>query len=905
MPAVVFADQPVTWNPSRVTQKLLPGTVASVEVGLTSQRSLTRVRVRVSRRLSRIVSTSPVSLDAVPAGETRTITILFTVPSGAGVQNLSGRISLVSQDEDDDADDNAKESEDENNDAERESSGHSLTVTVQVGRASIAEAPPSFALPSRDRIASEPDLGDFNFVRDEIEVVFNDGTAFSTIQEVVSSIGGVFLGSIPEFNLYQVIVPREGFDNLSELIRLVEIQHSVTFAIHHFLTKSLKIPHDPGTKLSYGPPLINLGAAWDLTTGTKIPRVGIVDTVFDFSHPDLVANIAKHTANSAPLSISHGTRVASIVGAKGDNDIGIAGVMWDASLYLYSASLPSNVRSMDPGGTIPEALKDGVRVINYSSGQECQQCTDKQTQSLNDTDKLFQYYIDRARMQGPDVLWVFSAGNAGTRLSNSSPARLSTVPSNKNVVSVAAVDSKAKLASFSDYGQGVTIAAPGVEIFSDTRGGGYDDGTSILEILSDDTATGTSFAAPYATGVAGLMLSVNPNLTASQLKTIIHDTAIHTGNFDPDSNEVLLLDAFRAVEQAQALSTRKLYAFVANGTGTSDNVWSYAVDPATGKLTPVINPLTGSPGFTSGGSLGSFSVATDPAGKFVYVANLGAFPLHGDVSAYAVNQDTGVLSPVAGTPFSAGFGPVFVVVDPKARFAYVANEILPGGISAYTINPSTGVLSTIIGSPFPFVAQSLAVDPAGRFLYGTGGSGGVDVFEINPSTGGLTLVPGSPFPADFGHSVAVDPTGKFVYVANIPGSVSAYTTNSTTGALTSIAGSPFPGALSAFSVAVDPSGKFVYVANANPSNSVSAYTIIPSTGALTPVAGSPFPTVGCAVSVTVDSSGKFVYVATTCGSNGISAYTLDPSTGALTPLVGSPFPAGGEPLSITVSGKTP
>jgi subtilisin family serine protease len=92
-------------------------------------------------------------------------------------------------------------------------------------------------------------------------------------------------------------------------------------------------PNDPGTDLSYGPAHINLPAAWDVTVGNKAFPIGIVDGVFDFLHPDLTPNVAKPMPiNSAPLfdsngnPHSHGTRMASIVGAKG---ISTGGLVFD------------------------------------------------------------------------------------------------------------------------------------------------------------------------------------------------------------------------------------------------------------------------------------------------------------------------------------------------------------------------------------------------------------------------------------------------------------------------------------------------------------------------------------------------------------------------------------------------
>src|SRR5216684_2794795 len=179
------------------------------------------------------------------------------------------------------------------------------------------------------------------------------------------------------------------------------------------------------------------------------------------------------------------------------------------------------------------------------------------------------------------------------------------------------------------------------------------------------------------------------------------------------------------------------------------------------------------------------------------------------------------------------------------RFAYVANGN-SNDVSMYTINATTGAL-TSIGTTVTAggSAQSVAVDPSGRFAYVAsadndfGFSSLVSMFTINATTGALTSI-GTIDAGILPASVAVDPSGRFAYVANAEhfggiggtGNVSMYTIDVTTGALTSIgtiaAGSNPP------SVAVDPSGKFAYVANGG-SNDVSMYTIDVTTGTLTSI----------------------------------------------------------------------
>jgi len=218
---------------------------------------------------------------------------------------------------------------------------------------------------------------------------------------------------------------------------------------------------------------------------------------------------------------------------------------------------------------------------------------------------------------------------------------------------------------------------------------------------------------------------------------------------------------------------------------TDGTVSAYTINSSTGALTEI----TGSPFAAGGAGALSFSVAVDPTGKFVYVANENS----ADVSAYTINSSTGALTEITGSPFASGTYPYSVTVDPTGKFAYVANGgfMDAGTVSAYTINSSTGALTEITGSPFAAgtYSFSVTVDPTGKFAYVVNeSSDDIYAYTINSSTGALTEITGSPLAAgDEPRSVAVDPTGKFVYVANeISSDIYAYAINSSTGALTEI-----------------------------------------------------------------------------------------------------------------------
>jgi len=330
------------------------------------------------------------------------------------------------------------------------------------------------------------------------------------------------------------------------------------------------------------------------------------------------------------------------------------------------------------------------------------------------------------------------------------------------------------------------------------------------------------------------------------------------------------------------------FVYVANvNDGT---VSGFAVDNATGVLTPV----PGSP-FAAGG--GPQSIAVDPAGKFVYTANRGS----NDISGYTINPTTGALTPVPGSPFATGNVPLAITVDSTGRFVYAGNFAL-GKVFEYAIDATTGALTPIPGSPVQGTGTtfSLTSDPTGRFLYAANvfEPSSVSAFTINQSTGALSFITTFPTGA-FAFSVAVDPTGKFVYTANgNDNNVSGFTINPATGVLTPIPGSPFPAESLPVFVTADPAGKFLYVVN-TVSDSVSVYTIDAATGVLAST-GPSFPTELRPNAMVVDSAGRFAYVANAGGAN-VSGYTISNTTGALTPVLGSPFFSGDTAVSIAIT----
>lgn len=280
-------------------------------------------------------------------------------------------------------------------------------------------------------------------------------------------------------------------------------------------------------------------------------------------------------------------------------------------------------------------------------------------------------------------------------------------------------------------------------------------------------------------------------------------------------------------------------------------------------------------------------------------------PLNNGIAAFRVDNHTGKLGLLPGSPFQAGLSPVAIVVDPAGKFAYVANG---GGndISLFKIQSTFGLIEVMPRTPTRLNPSSLAMDPAGKLLFVTNsGSNNVSVFSIDSTTGALSEVTGSPYAVGFNPVfVKVSPSGKYLYVANSAGNtISAFTIDSS-GTLTQIPGSPYvltssPTAQSAGPnwIAIDPNEQFLYVANLLSSN-ISGFTIDSNTGALTIVNGAPFTAGTSPSSLVFGPTGQFLYVVNLT-SNGITPFALD-KKGVPTKITSTDYPTGANPIFIVL-----
>jgi 6-phosphogluconolactonase (cycloisomerase 2 family) len=290
----------------------------------------------------------------------------------------------------------------------------------------------------------------------------------------------------------------------------------------------------------------------------------------------------------------------------------------------------------------------------------------------------------------------------------------------------------------------------------------------------------------------------------------------------------------------------------------NDAVDGYSINSSSGALTAIASSpfsLGGTP--PGAGGLSSFV----EGGTYLYATDANA----GTVAGFLYNSSNGMLTPVPGSPFPAGDTPMqAALAAPQAsspQFLYVSNLNDPvGGISAYAINQQNGALSPIVGSPFPTGApgsfpgpSAMVVSVDGNFLYvalsGTANANNqIAAFSINPTTGSLTPLPQSPFvtgndPLQMAYVPLTANAQGFLYTANVQdGTISAFTADDTTGILTPVTGSPYTSGTSVWGLSqiLTSSGDlFLYAADPE-AETIVAYSINLNTGALTALQGSPF-----------------------------------------------------------------
>jgi len=382
--------------------------------------------------------------------------------------------------------------------------------------------------------AQTPSTPEPKFRADTVLLGFNSGITAKQQAAILARVGARELRMIGQ-GVHVLRVPAGRVEQTIEMLRK---SAAVRYAEPDFRHTVNAAPNDPSFPQQWA--LLNSGQsvngtagvtgadesawkAWNITTGSRSVVVAVTDTGIDYNHPDLAANIWSNPGgvNGCPAGThgynvlnsscdpmdddtaynGHGTHVAGIIGAAGNNGIGVAGVNWQVTLL--------GVKWVDAGGH--GYTSDLITALDWvmraqQAGVNIRVVNDSQTWVSTAASQALSDEIDA--LGANDILFVTAAGN--TAQDNNTTPRYPCVYDRPNQICAAASDQNDHLWSSSNYGsQTVQLAAPGVNIYSTLRNGAY------------GFISGCSMSAAEVSGAAALILSLGYQSVSALRATLL------------------------------------------------------------------------------------------------------------------------------------------------------------------------------------------------------------------------------------------------------------------------------------------------------------------------------------------------------------------------------------------------
>ena len=409
-------------------------------------------------------------------------------------------------------------------------------------------------------------LANAAYASDRIVVKFKEGLSPVHTAELHAGQGTTVVAEVPQIGVQILSVPP---GEVETRIAAFRADPSVEYAEPDYIAQSTYEPNDPyyGDATQWGPQKIFAPEAWDICAGDPNVVIAVLDWGVDLQHPDLQAKMWTNADeipnngsdddgngyiddvygwdfanddNDPQDDYGHGSHVGGIAAAATDNGVGIAGVGFNSSIMAVKVGdgATGTAAYSDIAYGIMYAADNGAKVINLSLGGYA-----------------FSGFLEAVVNYAWDAGCVLVGAVGNNNVSDPFyPAAYD------NVIGVSGTDQNDAKASWSNYGPQVSVAAPGVSIYSTY----WNSGSTYAHM------SGTSMAAPHVAGLAALLFAQDGTRSSATVRSLIEDNADDLGDAGWDQYYGYgRINAYRALETVAAPTSVSLSSFVARSGGAA------------------------------------------------------------------------------------------------------------------------------------------------------------------------------------------------------------------------------------------------------------------------------------------------------------------------------------------------
>ena len=419
------------------------------------------------------------------------------------------------------------------------------------------------------------DSNGIEFVKNQFLLTAYNDVSYDEVEALGDEYNADIVGYIALTNDYQFEIEYDvNANDIYQIIDELMDNQLIEYASLNTVIESenLSIPNDPWdtsetidwdttnpSGSNWGVEAIDAPGAWEYMDQMSTVKVGLYDSMFDENHEDLdIFHVWNNPSRDyimnywSKSTATHGTHVSGTMAAKYNNEKGISGILPYSKLYGFSALGNDSDPNLE-GRNISNIMKhkyafalligNDVKVINHSMSQ-----------SIYSAD-IMGKFLDKLINMGYDFVIVAAAGNDyGNDAGLASIYNAITIENVRNrIICVGAIgrgptnETAYHVSSYSNIGKRVDVVAPGGDF--------YDTGiysTVLNNKYENENWYGTSMAAPHVSGTAGMLYSVNPNLSGEQVKNIMVETSGGEGREFTDSlgGSYGIINAKLAVEDA-------------------------------------------------------------------------------------------------------------------------------------------------------------------------------------------------------------------------------------------------------------------------------------------------------------------------------------------------------------------